>query len=349
MEKLAEKIALVFHDYHSYRGYTFNAPHVIKWVNQFDENDRTFILEEFLHILGNGIYIDEAKGKEILIKNIEKLASHYKFRDITAFLKNVEFLRTQPVDKSQDILLKILDNELRTNIGLGIKDCGINSKKYVIYVDDILATGGTVYNDCFRWLKEVSDNGETNFNRIISEEKYLAISLFCIHNKSKIDWRLKLAFSNDSILKKITYQYHYEIENHANFLNQKLNLAYPTIEQPQSVFDYLNSLSATNKGETAFRKNNTPQKEIFFSSPENRVRLENIFLQMGIKLLSEAANLKPNHRPLGMTTPSHRTLGTGTMFFTWRNISNTTPIVFWWEVRVASNWYPLFPLYHRGM
>ena len=59
-------------------------------------------------------------------------------------------------------------------------------------------------------------------------------------------------------------------------------------------------------------------------------------------------NPDPRKRPLGDTVKSHKTLGTGTLFFTWRNISNTCPIVFWWDV-FGHNWTPLFSLKNRGI
>jgi hypothetical protein len=101
------------------------------------------------------------------------------------------------------------------------------------------------------------------------------------------------------------------------------------------------------KGEYAYRKNNIPIKEQFFSSKSNRIRFENIMLMKGIELLGGVKKLKINHRPLGVTNPTKKIFGTGTLFFTWRNISNTTPIVFWWKI-TGSDWYPLFPLINRG-
>jgi hypothetical protein len=110
---------------------------------------------------------------------------------------------------------------------------------------------------------------------------------------------------------------------------------------------FLNNLNANRDEKYAFRPANRPGQETFFSTPANRKRFENILLHKGIELLGEAKNLEDNHRPLGMTNPSRKTLGTGTMFFTWRNISNTSPVVFWWEI-TGSDWYPLFKLLHRG-
>ncbi|REG78219.1 phosphoribosyltransferase-like protein [Algoriphagus antarcticus] len=96
----------------------------------------------------------------------------------------------------------------------------------------------------------------------------------------------------------------------------------------------------------AFRNPEYPLKEEFYSSSENRDRYERILLDKGLKIINSISELKAKSlRPLGMTPPSYKTLGKGCHFFTWRNISNTCPIIFWWE---ANGWYPLFPVKNRG-
>jgi len=73
-------------------------------------------------------------------------------------------------------------------------------------------------------------------------------------------------------------------------------------------------LAADKNESVAFRKPDAPKQELLFSSAANRIRFENIILQKGVALLQEAQNLKPNHRPLGATFPSYKTMGTGTLF-----------------------------------
>ena len=276
-----------------------------------------------------------------MIKRLELLAKEFKFSNTASFLSHVQFLKLQPSGKSQDYLLSILDEELTKNYGLGLAQCGTASKKYAIYIDDVLATGGTVFKDTFAWLSAIDANGKSNLTRVIGNESTLIISLFCRHNWPNIPWRLKLQLNNDAILRKIKFYSDYEIENHPGFQNQRLNFAYPIQNQPSNVLEYFNNIPAQDKATIAFRRVNEPTKETLFSSPENRMRFENIILRKGIELLQKAQALKSNHRPLGATFPSYKTLGTGTLFFTWRNISNTCPIVFWWDAGV---WLPLFPL-----
>lgn len=346
LSQLAAMILEVIKDYHNYQGFHFSSSHILEWVNQFDHDDQVIVLEEFLHILKAGTYFSENKGRLMLLKRIKFLAKLYKFSTVRDFLANVDFLALQKEGKSQDILLKILNEEMLKCYNLGLYQCGKASKKYMIYIDDILATGRTVFNDCLSWLKEESTLGKSNLEKVINGETVLICSLFCIHTGNTVLWRLKMELNNDQILKKIKLFCDFEVQNHTSFSNQQLNFAYPVVAQPQYILDYHNNIPASTKENFAFRSPSKPSKETFFSSPENRIRFENVILAKGVELLNKANNLKPNHRPLGATFPSYKTLGTGTLFFTWSNISNTCPIVFWWK---AGGWKPLFPLRGRGL
>ncbi|MCX6319172.1 MAG: hypothetical protein NTW29_17980 [Bacteroidetes bacterium] len=349
MKKIAASICEIVHDYH--RGNVkFDTDHVIKWSKQFQE-DQQFILEELLHLLKQGVYISEAKARKLLIRQIDKLAEHFKYKNTVDFLKHVEFLSMQKKYKSQSALLEILDEELSEAHGIRLKDCGSKSKKYALYIDDVLATGGTVFNDCTKWLEVKNENGVTNYDKVINEEKIFIVSCFCKHSWGcyNVKWRLKYQFNNDAIMGRIKFQAAYTIQNHPTGDGQIFNHAYPiSQDQSKAVLDFIKNLKADRDEKFAFRNINLPKKEEFFSSKANRIRFENIILNKGVELLNGVNELEENQRPLGMTNPTRKTLGTGTIFFTWRNISNTTPVVFWWEVQ-GSNWYPLFKLDNRGI
>jgi len=346
MDQLIAAILPIIQDYHQYNGFQFTREHILNWVNQFEEGDRVFILEELLHLLGKGIYISETRAREMLLRRIDFLAAKNGYHSTPAWLADVELLRMQKADKSQDILLGILHEELLKKYGTGLEQCGSHAHRFALYIDDVLATGNTVFTDTSAWLRTTLADGERNLDKIVKNEKTLIVSLFCLHSGANVRWRLKVALSNDDLLKKIQLHYNYEVQNNPTFHDQKLNFAYPTGQQPQSVYDYLKGLTGSSHENKAFRKDGSPTQEGFFSSPAHRIRFENILLHTGIQLLAKAATLKPNHRPLGATFPSYKTLGTGTLFFTWRNISNTCPIVFWWD---TGGWRPLFPLFRRGL
>lgn len=355
MKKLAQDICDILYDYHDYNGFKFVPEAVLQWVSQFDEGDQEFILKEFLHLLKQGIYLNEKKAKELLLLRLKELAAFFKLNKLRDFLNNAEFIQLQPDNKSQWFLLKLLDDVLHENFGIRLSDCGKQSKTYTVYLDDILATGGTVFNDTKKWLLIKDPSGETNFEKVIKKEKFFIVNCFCMHTwaKENMEWRLKFEFKDDNIRGKIIYGYDYLIENHPSKLGQKFNFTYPDKNQPKSVIDYIEKLSGIGKrgnyamknSQYALRNIGKPSNESFYSSAENRKRLEDIFLLKGIEILNRVKNLHDNHRPLGAIHPSYQTLGLGTLYFTWRNISNTTPIVFWWD---NNGWIPLFKLVNRG-
>jgi hypothetical protein len=350
MQQLAERIVSIIADYHSdYIGadaFTFNSQYVLNWVNQFDEVDRQFILEELHHLLSKDIYISKSRAKELIRRRIETLATTYKFSTVRSFLENVAFLDLQPKDKSQTVLLSLLAEVIEERVGINLAQCGNVSQKYYIYLDDIIATGGTVFKDLKLFLSNKDATGKEYFKKAIDKEIIVIVSVFCQHNAANILWRLRMDFDEEKILKSISFISDYEIQNSPTAYRPRLNFAYPLDNGSKEVQDYLNTLShATSKSNIAYRKAGTPLNESLFSSPENRQRFESVILKKGIQLLLSASSLKPFHRPLGATFPSYKTFGTGTLFFTWRNISNTCPVVFWWKV----NWLPLFPLYKRGI
>lgn len=348
MRHLAESIVSIIQDYHNYKGFQFTTDHVISWVSQFDPEDRQFILEEFLHLLNQGIYISEIKAREIILNQINSISKRLNFTNHIDFLANTNLIRLQPAGKSQSVLLHILDEELIKIYGIGLKVCGSKSQRYSLYLDDIIATGGTAFRDLSEWISDVDSHGINNLANLNNGAVDVIVILICCHNANNVLWRLKLNSKSDAVIKRISIYQYYEVQNHLSFQNQRFNFTYPVANQPEFVLAYYYGLpeSSTKYADKAFRNPELPMPETFFSSSENRIRFENILLAKGVELLRLAKDLKPNHRPLGAGFPSHRTMGTGTLFFTWRNISNTCPIVFWWD---SPNWSPLFPLEGRGL
>jgi hypothetical protein len=243
--------------------------------------------------------------------------------------------------------LVLLDALLSEKLGLRISDCGTLAPKYYIYIDDILATGGS-------YLKYISPflNSNNNVDKL-SKNQFKLISLFfCTHTWGEFNARyiLKMKNSKDGFMNNKLFPIYssFELENNIKNHNQKLNIAYlSTALKTKETDEYIFNLSLADRNYArAYRPLNNPNIELFFSNAVNRIRFESILFHKGLELLSQSAELKHNHRPLGMTNPTNQTFGTGTLFFTWTNISNTCPLVFWWE---GHNWQGLFPLKNRGL
>ncbi|HUS86204.1 MAG TPA: hypothetical protein VMW76_03105 [Bacteroidales bacterium] len=354
MDELIEKIIELIKDYRKddrsifYRQ-KMDKVHITKWIEQFDEDDREFILSELLHLLPQS-YLTKENTLRILGNDFETLRKDFGYESIAEFLDETRFLDCQENGKSQKIFLGFIDNILQEKYDYTIAKCGTKEIKNWIYFDDVLASGGTFRADI---LEEINNYGIDNFKdsgiRIIA-------SFVILHSWATSN----VVFTIDSNIgyklgQRLLFYRVAEIENNPRIniynSNPEFNNVYPIktglggeiLEFIENSFERDYDM---RNSEFAFRNPEYPKKEEFFSSPENRIRYEEILLEKGFGIIKSIDNLTAKSlRPLGMTPPSYKTLGTGSHFFTWRNISNTCPLVFWWS---ANDWYPLFPVKNRG-
>ena len=351
MQELAEQIFEILKDYHCDYPDTkhkMSVEHILKWAEQFG-GDGEFILTELLHFLPN-IYVSKEKAISILKEHLESFRIRYKYSSMNDFIKNAYFIDLQKEEKSQREILVLVKEILQKEYGIDYNFLKqISSKKHYIYFDDILATGGTISRD----LKSIIEKERDSF---INKQKTIALSLFCYHTLGYENILWGLGKDIGVPLKDILdIEANYIIENKLKpewiAQKQKINCTYPIDKQSSKISEYIGKLNVNNPySPPTFRPEQLPLEETFFSSKENRNKFEKIILDKGLELLQKVKkeNPDPRKRPLGDTVKSHKTLGTGTLFFTWRNISNTCPIVFWWDV-FGHNWTPLFSLKNRGI
>ncbi|SHM43906.1 phosphoribosyltransferase-like protein [Flavobacterium chilense] len=347
MKAIADKLLETIKDYRNDDGVFLDSDHIINWVNQFGE-DAEFILNEVSHIIPQ-VYVSKEKAKKLIDSHIETLIKEFKYPGISQFLIDTEFLDLQLPHKSQPAILNILETLLNEKYGESYLQYKTYPKVNFVYFDDILASGSTIGNHLVQWLGATNSENVSNVENVLKDNYRLSINLFGLHNwgQSFQKYRLMKTFE-DKIDRKILWFSNYQIQNHAKLNNQSLNVAFPTDEQPTNVKSYLANLIAEKYEDYAYRKPNLPASERFFTSAENRVRYENILLQKGISIIEMIqSEIKPNIRPLGLINPSYKTFGLGTHFFTWRNIPNNSPLVFWWGVS-GHDWIPLFPVTNRG-
>ena len=347
MEIIANKIYQIIKDYRNDDGIFLTKNDILLWAKQFGE-DAEFMLNEIHHILPQ-VYISKQKAKQLLNKHIRKLISDYRYNHHTEFLMDTEFIDIQQNFKSQKAILDLINEVLLEQFGETYKTYLTYPKKNFAYFDDILATGGTIGKDLINWLRLTDLQGIENFKKIENNTYRLSINLFAVHvwGKEMQRFRIKKEF-DDVISKNIKWYWDIEIQNHLKFDKQTLNIAIPTEEQPRNIKLYLASLTALKYEDYAYRKLNEPINEVFFTSSINRIRYENILLQKGLEIINMIkGEIKPNIRPLGLINPNYKTYGLGTHFFTWRNIPNNSPLVFWWQV-FGHQWKPLFPVANRG-
>lgn len=342
MQIYIDRIKEIVHDYH--RPLTDES--ISSWINQFDENDRVFLLEEVINILEK-TYISEEFAERILIEFIDHLLENFFQGNIENLFTNVTFLNRQKRYKSQSILLEKLKRLLfdRYHKEITYNDF---SMKYLIYIDDNLSSGSTFTRDIRNLICEI------DYNLFVQQDKLIIPFFFYLHDWGYSNSKYSLDSLYAGIRSKIHFISYYQIQNNPriNSFNRTpiFNHAYIKDDQNFRVHMYLDNLVRTrnysmkNK-EFAFRPNNLPVTETFFTSSEARERYEKIILNKGLDIIDRIVTCSDSTRPLGFTPPSHQTLGLGSHVFTWRNTSNTCPIVYWWE---SNGWHPLLPVQNRG-
>lgn len=354
MEEKISNIAEIIGDYrvedHSlfYRTKLDNN-YIHKWLNQFDESDREFLVDELLHLLPNS-YLTKKITLEIISSEFDTISKDYGYEDINLFFDETKFIDCQSAGKSQKIFLSLIDGVLKEKYGRSISNCGISNIKNWFYSDDVLASGGTFRQEI---LSEIEKYGADEF--IKSEIKIIG-SFVILHDwasnnvKFGIDQKLKTNLKDRIKLYRVAQIENCPIITYYNS-NPKFNHIYPLksdegIQVLNFVQDNIDNGYDFRNEKYAFRDKKYPREEKFFSSPANRIRYENILLNKGFEIMKSIGTITAKGlRPLGMTNPTNKTLGTGTHFFTWRNIPNTCPLVFWWG---SNDWLPLFPVKLRG-
>ncbi len=325
------------------------------WINQFEDDQKVPILTELDNIFKKR-YCSKSKVKDFLYQVIQVLTKDFKFNNASDFLKNSDFLNLQPQGKSQRIMLSLFDELIQEKYGLNLADCGTISKKYSIYIDDILCTGLTLISDTKDWSEKEFSAGKTNKQAVADGSTVLVFAYVFIHEKNyhkkKAEMRFKISneISNNHKMYRMS-----EIENGIG-QSSKIDLIYPLENgQPQSVVDYKNEVIELVDNHTQqynrtspeefYRPAGLPITEQFFTSSQNRVIVENAFLHKGIEILQNANPNNRNMRALGYSIPSLKNFGFGALCFTWRNVPNNAPLVFWYS---GGGFTPLFRVTRGG-
>lgn len=319
------------------------------WIKQFDRPSRLPILTELDSIFKKRYYTKEEVQK-YLEDLVEYFSKEFGFKNPTEFLKSTDFLDLQGYGKSQKIMLSIFDNMIQKKYNITLAECGSVSKKYSFYLDDVLCTGLTMMTNIKEWLEKEFSKGKTNNQALADKSTKLIIFYIVIHEKNYNAKIWEMGKNNMDVLKKNhTLYYMKEIKNDI-YHAPNYDLIYPIEEnQSEEVIEYKKEI-IDNVDEYTVKKNyktkedfyrppDLPKKEVIFTSTENRAIVENAFLTKGIEILNASKAKNPQIRALGYSLPSQKNFGFGALCFTWRNVPNNTPLVFWY---VGGGFTPLF-------
>ncbi|MBN0364675.1 hypothetical protein JTM66_34240, partial [Pseudomonas aeruginosa] len=111
--------------------------HVLKWVSQFDEDDRLFVLKQ-TDLLLKKQYITKDNFEILLDNAIKDTASKT--------LHDTSFLDVQLDGKSQSDMLEILNNSCLNTHNFPININNYTKNRFV-YQDDVVFTGDRVCRD----------------------------------------------------------------------------------------------------------------------------------------------------------------------------------------------------------
>lgn len=344
IESLVEQVYDKIKDFRKDEGVQVSRESIREWAEQFGD-DAEFMLSETDNILGK-TYLKKETAIDLLRKYIKDHLKRYKYEDIVSYLQDVCFLRLQPDGKSQNVMVDMVEDIVRADYGLEVTEFADYSKKLFIYFDDVLVTGKTIGDDLTSWLNEDNRINDLNTHAIMLE-----VDLFAEH---RLGQNMMLFIMENITCKglnsnNIHIWHNYEIENHLKlpyiYGGQKLNAVAIPVKETLSLdaIKYWEELDAQRHQDYAFRPEYRPVKEEYFTSAVNRIRFERILVDKGLYIINQIqGEVKGNIRPLGFIYPSYKTLGVGTLFFTWRNVPNNSPLVFWWDVP-GHDWKPLFP------
>ena len=304
--------------------------HVDRWINQFDEAVQVPLLREIDHVFKQTFFSKETVIDFLkVVLHAEKLVGD----DACEFWEKSHFLNIQKNGHSQEELLNIFDEILRTECGISISECGDDDGDF-IYIDDVIFSGGRVRDDLSDWIRLESP-----------PNAHVHVIAMAIHTGSEWVFRKPLTDVAVRVGKRIEFKQWRSME----IENQKINRNKSEVLWPCDVPDNA-ALKAYMDQEKKFpfeaRNAGGKVKHKIFSSEEGRQLLERELLLAGIRIRSFSKEPSPVMRPLGFGGFG---LGFGSTIVTFRNCPNNCPPAFWWGDPTAapnhpfSKWYPLLP------
>jgi hypothetical protein len=359
MEQLIKDIYEIIQDYRIEDN--LMSEEIIKtWIEQFEQDDRIFILEEMKSILQKR-YISKARAKVLIKEMIEFLSKEYNFNTPKEFLQKCCFIDNQHEGKSQKILLELINEIVQSQYGIELKNCDCENPEFYIYADDVFCTGDTFVKSMTKneeddkgWFHQTAPNGKTNLENFKQNKAKLVLSYFSIHrpNIANATKRIYRALGNYSVSYIYAWEIDYEVDKNINDAS-KMNFIFPKedtdnellMECIKQIEGKIDEHGYLKDKKIIFRPSNKPDEEEFFTSSENRDRFEKIILNKCIEIYNSSAKLHNSlrPRPLGYGLYADISLGFGTLIFTWRNVPYNVPLVFWYK---SHHWSPLFERNH---
>jgi hypothetical protein len=333
-DDLLQTLAATVSDYRQGEIPPISPEHIRLWLEQFDAADRPIILAELASILER-TYLSRASIKDSLRRFLHSVV--ISGRTPASVLPCTTFLDIQ-TGESQRSLLGIVAEILREEHGWSLDACGTEEPETFIYLDDAVYTGNRLRHDLASesqqtpgWITTTAPRGATLIIfAVLAHLTGWDYALRRIEAEARVKVLDLLALYDSCI-------------EHERITGGKAQCLWPEelTGDPavdQYVWQVRDRLAEKGLPDCLFRDPDTPPVETVFSSKESRQVVESAFLRAGCRLFSASVR-QPHLRPLGFEVLE--SLGFGTLVVSYQNISNTCPLVLWWDQ--PGVWRPLFP------
>ena len=284
--------------------------HIQKWLDQFQTNYQPAILDILEELITKNAYSDE-KFKDIFGAKIISSASLTR-NDPSKYWAETFILRC-PQNRSQNEIASILCTSL-TEKGLSYCTDETKASRY-LYVDDFSFSGYRIFQD----LKNFNTGKDLDIVTI-------ATYTYNVYNFNK-KFKPLLKFKNINRFNHITFENSPLKKNDAETFT-------PHIDCLQDFFIQFHD--ALNGKKFAASMRTTHKPNFIFSDPRKRYLCEKAFFEQGLIITTK---YQTKYKPLGGQAPYG--LGFGSALFSYRNCSNTNPLVLWFGDYKSKLWYPL--------
>lgn len=315
--------------------YPLDEAHVERWVSQFEHDEQEIILQETSSLLAN-CYFNKKAVKKFLLDVITS-TDIWDNGDTIEEIKHTHFLRIQRKGSSQALLLDLLEHLLFKHFNTRLSTNQTNEPTRYLYLDDCLFSGNTLRRDLEQWIPSAQDGSKLD---IVFLATY-SYGEYYIANK---------ILNNLCHSKGIQYRI-WAYRQFKNFTNDWYNYdcLWPKEVDDQNVADFIVKLQeqATQNGWPIRLFREREFTSPLFTDYTSREIFEQAMLKAGAYIYSCCANPKQSMKPMGYDF--FNSLGFGAFFATFNNISNNSPLAFWWGDPYAdkshpfSKWYPLIP------
>ena len=332
MEKYLISISEIIKDYRKGEVEEITPEHVKRWIVQFDKSEQLVLLKEMDHILNN-YYLSRNIVKEYLRSAL--LHPGISSKHPKQMIKNFNFLRIQEKGQSQNDMLLLVDEVLKEEFGLTIDECGGSNTFF--YIDDCIFTGNRFRYDLVPWIEKQNFRPGSKI-----------ISIHVAHHSRGVEYSLRHINAAAERKKIEVSAWRFKEINNDKLYGNNIEVLWPVKctndIDVQNYYQKVKEICRQKSWQDTCYRTHTLKNDNLFTSSKTRDIVEGAFLRVGAKLVASAANPAESMRPLGFE--KLESLGFGSMFITYRNISNNCPLALWYGDPThvygpLSLWYPL--------